>query len=122
MASIIEETDPECVSEVAIMKTTGVYLGKQLAAYNFGASHPFGPARHDAFVEEFKRRQLDKHVTLLEPVSTDQQSIELFQDSAYVEQVRRMSISSEAACLLPAVCLMVSGGYLMVMCKTPLFL
>ncbi len=77
------------------MKTTAVYLGKQLAAYNFGASHPFGPARHDAFVEEFKRRQLDKHVTLLEPVSTDRQSIELFQDSAYVEQVIQMSVSGE---------------------------
>lgn len=74
---------------------TGVYLGEQLAAYNFGASHPFGPARHEAFAEELRRRGLDKQVSLLKPVSTDRAAVEWFHDTEYVEQVIAMSTSGE---------------------------
>ena len=75
--------------------TTGVYLGEQLAAYNFGASHPFGPARHTAFTDEFNKRGLDKLVRVLEPISTDRLVIEQFHDSDYVEQVIQMSASGK---------------------------
>lgn len=75
------------------MKKTGVYIGEQLAAYNFGVTHPFGPARHDAFVAEFRHRGLDEEVSLLEPVSAGRQAIEQFHSQAYVDKVINMSAS-----------------------------
>jgi len=72
-------------------KTTRVYIGETLARYSLGEDHPFGPARHDYFVTEFRRRGLDRCVTIAEPVQASQQQIELFHTHEYVETVKRMS-------------------------------
>ena len=77
------------------MLKTGVYLGEQLAAYNFGESHPFGPDRHDAFAREFRQRGLDKRTRICAPVSTTRETLEWFHTPTYVEQVIAMSGSGE---------------------------
>lgn len=74
---------------------TAVYLGAQLAAYNFGQSHPFGPARHDAFKQEFERRQLQLKTDVRAPVSCQQDRIELFHHAEYITRVKQLSVSGE---------------------------
>lgn len=71
--------------------TTCVYTGKQLAAYNFGASHPFGPRRHAAFIEAFEQQGLDDKVCLCDPVMADRAAILAFHTEAYVDKVARLS-------------------------------
>ena len=44
-----------------------VYAGERLGAYNFGADHPFGPARLDAFLDRFRETGLDRRCRLVEP-------------------------------------------------------
>jgi acetoin utilization protein AcuC len=68
-----------------------VYTGEQLAAYNFGADHPFGPQRHSAFVSEFERRGLQHKACLCEPVMAARDAITAFHTQDYVEKVRRLS-------------------------------
>lgn len=74
---------------------TFVYLGQELAAYNFGKTHPFGPARHDSFAKRFYADSLDKQVQILAPVvGTDEQLLS-FHTQNYVELVRERSQSGE---------------------------
>lgn len=68
-----------------------VYTGQQLAAYNFGPDHPFGPQRHAAFVEEFRRLGLEQRTCRCEPVLASRAAIETFHEPAYVERVARLS-------------------------------
>lgn len=68
-----------------------VYVGEALARYGFGAGHPFGPDRHDAFLKEFRIRGLDKRVTLAMPVLATRAEIQRFHTAEYVEQVIRQS-------------------------------
>ncbi len=72
-----------------------VYVGEELAGYHFGASHPFGPRRHDAFYDEFSRRGLDQRVCFGAPVSASQQQLSLFHTQAYIERVQRQSSAGE---------------------------
>lgn len=75
--------------------TCCVYLGSALASYGFGEGHPFGPDRHDVFVQEFYRRGLDQKVDIGKPVSTTQEKLEYFHTHAYVEKVKRLSASGQ---------------------------
>lgn len=68
-----------------------VYLGAELARYNFGEQHPFGPHRHHAFKQSFEEQGLDNLVDILRPETTSQQIIELFHSHDYVEQVKQQS-------------------------------
>lgn len=68
-----------------------VYLGDELARYNFGESHPFGPKRHHVFKQAFEDLGLDKRVDVLSPATTSQQIIELFHTHEYVEKVIELS-------------------------------
>ena len=68
-----------------------VYLGEALARYAFGEDHPFGPLRHDAFSRALSARGLDREVDILEPVMTTQNTLELFHEHAYIEQVKARS-------------------------------
>ena len=68
-----------------------VYVGEALANYNFGASHPFGPQRHDVFVAELKRQKIDQQVDLLDPVIGTEQQLRLFHTQEYIERVKAMS-------------------------------
>ena len=64
-----------------------VYIGEELASYHFGDAHPFGPQRHDAFHEEFSRRDLDTKTRILSPVKGTQDQILLFHTADYVDKV-----------------------------------
>ncbi len=68
-----------------------VYLGDELARYAFGADHPFGPLRHDAFRKALYSKSLDQHVDILDPVMTTQDVLELFHERDYIRKVKHMS-------------------------------
>ena len=68
-----------------------VYTGERLADYSFGADHPFGPLRHQAFVEEFERRGLSQQVQHGTPVMADQIQIARFHGHEYIEMVKLAS-------------------------------
>jgi acetoin utilization protein AcuC len=68
-----------------------VYSGAALARYNFGPDHPFGPQRHDCFVEAFERRPWFSQVRQHAPVQAGQAEIEAFHTPEYVELVRQRS-------------------------------
>ena len=72
-----------------------VYLGKELAAYNFGQTHPFGPLRHDRFAEQFRFLNLDQKVDVLNPVIGTDEQLLLFHTTEYVDLVRKASLSGE---------------------------
>jgi len=68
-----------------------VYCGEELAGYHFGASHPFGPQRHAAFVDEFTRRGLQQQVDVLGPVQADETQLLRFHSPAYIAKVKTLS-------------------------------
>ncbi|MDZ7804017.1 hypothetical protein [Thiohalophilus sp.] len=70
-----------------------VYHGEQLARYHFGAEHPFGPKRHDAFVERLHQSGLDSQVTRGEPATAGREAIERFHTREYVDEVEAASKS-----------------------------
>ena len=76
------------------MKPVTVYAGGHLGDYNFGASHPFGPARHDAFMQRFRELGLDRRCRLGTPVVAERAQIETFHTPAYVERVQRLSLAA----------------------------
>ena len=75
------------------MTNLAVYIGKELAAYGFGEGHPFGLDRHDAFVAEFKKRKLDKKVSIQSPSTCTEQQLLYFHTPEYIEQVKRQSVT-----------------------------
>ena len=72
-----------------------VYHGAALAAYGFGADHPFGPDRLDAFWREAVRRGLDKKVQIAAPVVCTRADLLLFHTPEYVARVERQSATGE---------------------------
>ena len=72
-----------------------VYIGEALARYHFGENHPFGPLRHGAFTDEFRKQGLDKKVTLGQPAIAEQKYIEWFHTHDYVERVKSRSVAGE---------------------------
>ena len=68
-----------------------VYHGEQLARYHFGAEHPFGPKRHDAFVERLHQSGLASQVTHGEPSRAGRDAIERFHTREYVSEVEAAS-------------------------------
>ena len=72
-------------------KTCCVYFGDKLAAYGFGDEHPFGPQRHHVFQTAFYQQQLEQKVDILNPATTDQQTLELFHTHEYIQKVIEQS-------------------------------
>lgn len=68
-----------------------VYRGGLLKRYHFGEGHPFGPCRYQAFVDEFYHQGLDKKTVVGKPMIAEQEKIEWFHTSDYVERVKRYS-------------------------------
>jgi acetoin utilization protein AcuC len=68
-----------------------VFIGEALSRYHFGASHPFGPARYPAFVEEFERRGLEQRVNVVEPGMAGEEDLALFHSHDYIARVRELS-------------------------------
>jgi acetoin utilization protein AcuC len=57
------------------------------AAYGFGAGHPFGPDRHDAFHAELERSGIAAQVLLREGRLATRQELEAFHGAAYLDLV-----------------------------------
>jgi acetoin utilization protein AcuC len=70
---------------------TCVYLGDELASYNFGDDHPFGPQRQHVFERAFREQKLDQKVHLRAPVQASREVIELFHSAEYIDRVVRKS-------------------------------
>ncbi len=77
------------------MSDTAIYAGGQLGAYNFGADHPFGPSRHDAFFDEFRRRGLKARCDVEAPVLAEREAIARFHTSDYIDRVERASVDGQ---------------------------
>jgi acetoin utilization protein AcuC len=75
------------------MVSVSVFIGDSLRRYAFGEDHPFGPERYPVFLDEFRRRGLDRRVELCEPAVATQEQIEWFHDHDYVERVKAQSSS-----------------------------
>ncbi|MGB5734935.1 MAG: acetoin utilization protein AcuC [Thiohalocapsa sp.] len=73
------------------MELVSVYAGGRLGDYNFGAAHPFGPARHDAFLAEFRRLGLDQRCRLAAPRMARRAEIERFHEADYLDWVVQAS-------------------------------
>ncbi len=68
-----------------------LYYGEELGRYNFGADHPFGPDRLDAFWQETRARGLDRRARLGAPASCGEHELLRFHTPEYVELVQRRS-------------------------------
>ncbi|MCB1864881.1 MAG: acetoin utilization protein AcuC [Chromatiales bacterium] len=71
-----------------MVATVRVYTGPAIAGYGFPEDHPFGPARHDAFVAEFERRGLNARVEHGDPVAAGEDELLLFHTPEYIRRVR----------------------------------
>jgi len=72
-----------------------IISGADLADYHFGKQHPFGPYRHQAFIDGMQKLDLLEQIDCLDPVRCDQQDLRLFHTSDYIYQVLRGSSSGE---------------------------
>lgn len=68
-----------------------LYYGEELGRYNFGADHPFGPDRLDAFWNETRSRGLDQKVDIAHPQSCGEDALLRFHTPEYVERVQQQS-------------------------------
>ncbi len=75
--------------------TVSLYIGDELAGYNFGDTHPFGPLRQGAFLDAARLAGLDTWAALHSPVLALQSDIERFHTPAYVALVQQRSLSGE---------------------------
>jgi acetoin utilization protein AcuC len=68
-----------------------VVAGERLARYGFGAGHPFGTDRHEAFWREFNRRGLQLRTLVEEPRGATPAELLRFHSAEYLEEVRQKS-------------------------------
>ncbi len=76
-------------------KSVAVFVGEALAAYGFGAGHPFGSDRMGAFWRDMERSGLAQRVQVVEPVRADDSAILRFHTPAYLQRVKQQSVSGE---------------------------
>lgn len=68
-----------------------VYLGEDLAAYNFGPHHPFGPQRHHAFEARLETLGLRPRVTVRAPVQAAPLQLAYFHTLSHIHEIRERS-------------------------------
>jgi acetoin utilization protein AcuC len=73
------------------MNTVTVYAGGRLGDYHFGADHPFGPARHDAFMTRLHALGLDRRCRLAGPQMAQRADLALFHTADYIDLVEHLS-------------------------------
>lgn len=74
---------------------TCIVIGERIARYGFGNGHPFGPDRHEAFLQEFTSSGLDQQVIVCAPRAATRGELELFHAPAYLDFVRERSAIGE---------------------------
>jgi acetoin utilization protein AcuC len=62
--------------------------GESIAAYGFAGGHPFGPDRHEAFMQEFRNSGLYTKVSHEVPRAATTEELQSFHEARYVEFVR----------------------------------
>ena len=72
-------------------KSVLVYKSKEIAAYGFEGSHPFGTDRHDAFHSELSKAQLDEFINFGYPRVATLDELLSFHTTEHVERVSRLS-------------------------------
>jgi len=77
------------------MNRVSVYAGGRLGEYNFGAEHPFGPGRHEAFLTRLGELGLDRRCRVVPPGMARHADIALFHTPAYIARVERLSAGGE---------------------------
>lgn len=65
--------------------------GEQIARYGFADGHPFGPDRHQVFLDELQRCGLDRRVQHLSPRAAKREELESFHAAAYIDLVQARS-------------------------------
>lgn len=75
--------------------TVCVYLGEELARYNFGEDHPFGPRRHAAFQNGLSQRDLLSRVKVCQPMTANEDQISMFHTMDYIAEVKKQSVTGE---------------------------
>ncbi len=73
------------------MNAVSIYAGGRLGDYNFGADHPFGPNRQDAFLARLQRLGLDQRCRMVLPEMADRTDIERFHRPDYRSWVEQAS-------------------------------
>ena len=68
-----------------------VISDEDLASYGFPGGHPFGPDRHDVFMEELSRSPYEEQVVRRPSRLATRDEIERFHTAGYVERVRELS-------------------------------
>ncbi len=68
-----------------------IIAGAKLADYHFGDQHPFGPQRHQAFMDALKKQDLIAAVDILPPQICDEKTLLTFHNQAYIEKVKHCS-------------------------------
>lgn len=69
------------------MTKVSVYAGGSLGDYHFGAQHPFGPARHDAFMQSLEDSGLQAQCRMAPPQLASRDQIALFHTEDYIDRV-----------------------------------
>jgi len=77
--------------------TSSVLLvaGEQIARYGFPDGHPFGPDRHEAFMNELHQRGLEARVIRDSPRAATRRELESFHTPQYVDLVKERSVSGQ---------------------------
>lgn len=75
--------------------TLRLYHGAALTRYAFGAGHPFGPDRLDAFWKECVTRGLDRRAQLAAPVAASDAEVLRFHTHDYLLRVKFQSRTGE---------------------------
>lgn len=73
------------------MRRVSVYTGSAIAAYGFGADHPFGADRHDVFVQALQSAGLAGKVSMQGPSSATHEQLALFHAEEYIQHVQKLS-------------------------------
>lgn len=68
-----------------------VFAGPEIAAYGFGEGHPFGPDRHQVFMDALEAGGLAERVCMRGTATAGQAELALFHTDDYILQVRALS-------------------------------
>jgi acetoin utilization protein AcuC len=74
------------------MASVSLVAGESLARYGFGAGHPFGSDRQEAFLRELRRSSCFGSLAILEPRIAERGEIEAFHRREYVDLVVERSV------------------------------
>jgi acetoin utilization protein AcuC len=75
--------------------TTGLVAGESIARYGFSNGHPFGPDRHDAFMQELRGAGLLARVLPLTPRAAARDELEMFHTAAYLDAVKARTAAGQ---------------------------